>query len=247
MRSSSVSPTSRRSSSPRSCSPSASTRSSRRRKRSCARFPNRVEKLVYLESAGERTSRTLSLNVDTAPNDAAAAQLAATVVLQRKGRVLDAVAGSLTALRRRMTADDRAALDRLATATSELATTALNGPGRMPPAEHRQRLTSLEERREKLEADISARSAEFRAQSQPVTLAAVQAAIPDRTALVEFAVYQPFDASAPIAVDASFGPSRYLAYVLRRDGGVQWKDLGSTAEIEAVVAALRSALRDPTM
>src|SRR5207302_6858495 len=104
--------------------------------------------------------------------------------------IFDAMAGSLVALRLRMSADDRAVLDRLATATSELAALALNGPGRTPPAEYRQRLAALDEHRERLEADISARSAEFRAQSQPVTLAAVQAAIPNRTALVEFAVYQ---------------------------------------------------------
>jgi len=183
--------------------------------------------------------------VRTAPNDAAAARLGATVVLQRKGRVLDAMAGSLVALRRRMNADDQIALDRLSAATSELASLALNGPGRTPAAEYRQRLTSLEEQRERLEADISARSAEFRAQSQPVTLAAVQAAIPDRAALIEFAVYQPFDASAPVDSATALGAGRYLAYVVRRDGQVQWRDLGPASDIDDAVAALRAALRDP--
>jgi CHAT domain-containing protein/Tfp pilus assembly protein PilF len=203
------------------------------------------EKLAYFTSIRERTSRTLSLHADHAPGEAAAAELAATAVVTRKGRVLDAMAGSLVALRGRMDAGDRAALDRLGAATSELAALALRGPGQMPFAEYRTRLTSLEEQREALEADISERSAEFRAQSRPVTLSAVEAAIPERAALVEFAVFQPFDATAAVGAVSAFGSSRYIAYVLRRQGAVQWKALGSTEEIDGAVAALRGALRDP--
>ena len=46
---------------------------------------------------------------------------------------------------------------------------------------------------EELESALSARRPEFRAQAQPVTLAAVQAALPAGSALVEFAVYTPQD------------------------------------------------------
>ncbi len=203
------------------------------------------EKLAYFTNVMERTSRTLSLHAEHAPNDAAAAELAATAVVQRKGRVLDAMAGSLLALREHLDADDQAALDRLRTATSELAALALNGPGRTAFAEYRARLTSLDQQREKLESDVSARSAEFRAQSRPVTLLALQAAIPDRAALVEFVVFQPFDAKAPVDSESAFGRSRYIAYVVRRQGAVHWKELGSSEEIDAAVAALRGALRDP--
>ncbi len=203
------------------------------------------EKLAYFTSAMDRTSRTLSLQAQHAPNDAAAAELAATAVLQRKGRVLDAMAGSLLAVRERMDADDQAALDRLRTTTSELAALALNGPGRTAFAEYRARLTSLDQQREKLESEVSARSAEFRAQSRPVTVLALQAAIPDHAALVEFVVFQPFDAKAPVDSESAFGRSRYIAYVVRRQGAVQWKELGSSEEIDAAVAALRGALRDP--
>jgi CHAT domain-containing protein/tetratricopeptide (TPR) repeat protein len=203
------------------------------------------EKLAYFTSTMERTSRTLSLHAQHAPNDAAAAELAATAAVQRKGRVLDAMAGSLLALREHLEADGRGALDRLRTTTSELAALALNGPGRTPFAEYRARLTSLEQQRERLESEVSARSAEFRAQSRPVTLSTVREAIPDGAALVEFVVFQPFDAKAPVDSTSAFGPGRYIAYVVQRRGAVHWKELGSTEEIDAAVAALRGALRDP--
>jgi CHAT domain-containing protein len=203
------------------------------------------EKLAYFANTMERTSRTLSLHAQHAGNDAAAAELAATAVVQRKGRVLDAMAGSLLTLRERLNADDQAALDRLRTTTSQLAALALNGPGRTAFADYRARLTSLDQEREKLESEVSARSAEFRAQSRPVTLSALQAAVPDRAALLEFVVFQPFDAKAPVDSESQFGPSRYIAYVVRRQGAVRWKELGSSEEIDAAVAALRGALRDP--
>jgi CHAT domain-containing protein/Tfp pilus assembly protein PilF len=203
------------------------------------------EKLAYLSPMLDRTSRTISLNARNAPEDASATELAATVILQRKGRVLDAMSGSLGALRQRMNAGDQAVLDRLGAATSQLAALALNGPGRTPVAEYQHRLTSLEDQREKLEAEISGRSAEFRAQSVPVTLAAVEAAIPARSALVEFAVFRPFDPKGPISAAEAYGERRYVAYVVRQNAGVQWKELGPAKDIDAAVAVLLEALRDP--
>ena len=77
-----------------------------------------------------------------------------------------------------------------------------------------------------------------------MTLSAVQAAIPPHTALIEFAIYRPFDPRAEKNSDA-YGKPRYVAYVISRQGEVQWKDLGDSQAIEASVQALRLALRDP--
>ena len=203
------------------------------------------EKLAYLRLLSENTSRTLSLHERDAPADVSATELAATVILQRKGRVLDEMSGSLAALRQRMNAGDQAVLDRLGAATSRLATLALEGPGRAPFAEYQQRLASLEEQRETLEAEVSQRSAAFRVQSLPVTLHAVEAAVPAHAALVEFAVFRPFNPHAAEESPEAFGESRYIAYVVRQDGGVRWKELGPTKDIDAAAAALREALRDP--
>src|SRR5262249_23945633 len=150
-----------------------------------------------------------------APEDRAATELAAVVLLQRKGRLLDAMSANFAALRGRLNPEDRVLLDQLGTTTSRLAKLALNGPGRTLPDAYRAELARMEEQREKLETDISARNAEFRGHSQPVTLASVRAAVPSDAALVEFAVYRPFDPKAELETEA-YGAPRYMVYVLRQ-------------------------------
>jgi CHAT domain-containing protein len=202
------------------------------------------EKLAYVRSTSEQTDRTLSLCIQQAPDYQAACDLAAAVVLQRKGRVLDAMSGSLSALRQRLNAEDRKLLDNLGQIDAKLAALALNGPGKTAPDEHRKQLAALQQEKEKAEEAISGRSAEFRAQSQAVTLAAVRAAIPPQAALIEFAVYRPFDPKGEYEMQA-YGESRYAAYILRSHGEAHWKDLGRAKEIDDAVTALRQALRDP--
>ena len=202
------------------------------------------EKLLYLSSLSEGTDRTLTLSVRLAPDSAQARALAATTVLQRKGRVLDAVAGSLTALRQRFNAEDRALLDQLNGVTARLAGLVLDAPQRLSADEYRKQVRDLEERAEKLEDEISLRSAEFRARSLPVTLAAVQAAIPPDSALIEFVIYRPFDPAAAGGKDV-YGKPRYFAYVVRGQGEVQGKDLGEAEALDAAVGELRRALSDP--
>ncbi len=201
-------------------------------------------KLAYLTTAADETDRTLSLHLRSAPNNQAARRLALTVLLQRKGRALDAMIDSLAALRRRATPDDRALLEQLRTTRAEIARLALAGPPpRTKPEDHRARLKALEEQRDKLEDQISRRSAAFRAQTQSVTLDAVQAAIPANTALIEFATYHPFNARFTKLTDAYDKP-RYAAYVLRRTGEPQAIELGDRQRIDDAIERWRKALRD---
>jgi CHAT domain-containing protein/lipopolysaccharide biosynthesis regulator YciM len=202
------------------------------------------EKSQFLSEAAERTDRTISVNALLAPNNAAATDLASLVLLQRKGRLLDAMSGSMAALRERMSSTDQKLLDELNVATAKLAKLALNGAGKMPPEEYEKQLASLGKERERLEAEISRRSGEFRTQAQSVTLAAVKSSIPEKAALIEFASYRPYDPKADSNVRA-YGEPHYIVYVLRKDGGVQWKEIGPAKAIDAEVTALRAALRDP--
>jgi CHAT domain-containing protein len=202
------------------------------------------QKLAYFNSLSERTSRTISLHVNLAPSDRTAGALATLVLLQRKGRILDAMSDILTALRQRFDSQDQKLLDQLNSTTAQLAKLALNGAQKMEPDEYQKQLRSLEEQKETLEAEISQRSAEFRAQSQPVTLSAVQAAIPRNAALIEFASYRPFNPRAENNNEA-YGKPHYVAYVVREQGDVQWKELGEAQAIDASVDELRQALRDP--
>jgi CHAT domain-containing protein/Tfp pilus assembly protein PilF len=201
-------------------------------------------KLLQLEALEEKTSRTISLNVNLAPAEPKAAALAALVLLQRKGRVLDAMSDSFNALRERFNPDDKELLDELNSITEQLAKITLNKSLKMSLEEQREQIARLTEKKELLEADISRRSAEFHAASEVVTLDAVKAEIPAGAALLEFAVYRPYDAKA-VTSDEAYGKPRYIAYVLQRDGDVRWKDLGDKEAVDAAINQWRKALRDP--
>lgn len=201
------------------------------------------EKLAFLRNVSFRSSRSISFHISLAPDDPAARNLAVTTVLRRKGRVQDALADNLAALRRRFAAGDRMLVDELNVTTSRLAKLYLNGPQRITLAEHQKQVKTLEDQRTKLEADIAARSLGAYESLQPVTLAAVRAALPSEAALVEFVVYEPFDPKAPDNQKA-YGQPRYAAYVVRREGEVQWLEIGPATEIDHLIDALRQALRD---
>lgn len=201
------------------------------------------QKLAFLDTLSERADRTLSLNVQSAPDDPDATALAALTLLRRKGRLLDAMADTFKALRQRAGERDKALLDQLSAVTSQLARLVLDGPQAGSPDEHAKAVRALEERKEQLESEIGLRNAESRTQSQPVTLEAVRAAIPARAALVEFAVYRPFNPKA--AGGGAFAEPRYAVYVMRGSGAPVGKDLGDAASLDAAVEALRRALRDP--
>lgn len=201
------------------------------------------QKLAFLSTLLKETNRTISLHGRIAPDNAAARDLALTTILQRKGRALDAMTDSIATLRRRATPEDQKVLDQLKDARAQLARLVMAGPQRATPVEYRNRVRTLEEQREKMEAEVSRRSAEFRAQSQPVTLAAVQAAIPARSALIEFAAYRPFNPRYS-KIEDQFGPSRYVAYVLAPQGAARWVDLGEQQPIDSAIDKLRRALRD---
>lgn len=190
------------------------------------------------------TSTTISMHLNAARDNQTALDLAALAVLQRKGRVLDAVADNLAVLRRRANEADRALLDRLSEINAQLAKLALSKPAKMPLEEYQKQLAELERQKEKLEVEINDRNAEFGVQTSTVTLDAVKAQIPDDAALIEFAVYLPLDFKANNYNEA-FAAPRYIAYVLRKQGDVKYVELGDKKTIDKTVDDLRKALSNP--
>src|SRR5262245_21759532 len=136
------------------------------------------QKLAYLATLLEQTDQIISLHARSAPDDSTARSLAATTILQRKGRVLDAMSDSIEALRRAASPQDRALFDQLKDVRSQQARLVFGGLQRTTPAEYQNQIRDLAEQAEKLEDEISRRSVIFRAEYQPVTLAATQSAIP---------------------------------------------------------------------
>jgi CHAT domain-containing protein len=171
--------------------------------------------------------------------------------LQRKGRVLDAMSDSLGALRRRFNRQDQTLLDKLNETTTKLVGLVLEGAQDATPDERARAIKALEDEREKLEGEISRRSAGFYERRTSLTLASLQAAMPRDAALVEFAVHRPISPKAyEFITDRSLDPNavgepRYVVYVVRTNGAARGVDLGAAKEIDAAVELYRQALRDP--
>jgi len=202
------------------------------------------QKVLFLDSLATETNQYVSAHLKFAPDDATALELALTTIFERKGRVSDAMALDFAALRNRFNKDDQALLDQLREATSRLARRVLNERQNIAPGEYQKQIKELEEQKEKLEIEVSRRSSEFRLQIQPVTIPSIQSAIPENAALVEFSIYRPFDPKA-VSNDKAFGEPRYVAYVVRKEGKIQWKDLGLAKTIDDAVENFRQSLRDP--
>jgi len=204
------------------------------------------QKLLFARNVSERTARTISLHLQEAPGDANAGALAALVLLQRKGRVLDAMIDTFAAVRQRIAdAGDQKLLDRLNATTAELARVALDARETIYPEARQAAIKELEGREEQLEATLAEHSAEFRAQMHPVTLEAVMEAVPDDAALLEFTIFRPFNPKAERNSEA-YGAAHYAAYVVRRHAPPRGVDLGAAAAIDEAIDAMRQALRDPT-
>jgi CHAT domain-containing protein/Tfp pilus assembly protein PilF len=195
------------------------------------------QQLAYLAFSTKQTDFTFLLHSQIASNDPQARTLAFTTLLRQKGRGLDAMINTIAMLRRRAIPRDQDLFDQLIEARSQLAELILKESDVAKPETYRARLRPLEERIENLEAKLSARSAEFRAQAQPVTLSAIQAALPADSALVEFFVYAPREPRT-----GKSQPPRYFAYLLAAQGAPKWVDLGEAAPIERAVDAWRQSL-----
>jgi CHAT domain-containing protein/Tfp pilus assembly protein PilF len=205
------------------------------------------QKLAYLSTQWTTVSTydPISLNLQLEPNNSQATATAATVVLQRKGRVLDAMTDTFAVLRKHSAPQDQALLDQLKEATTQLAEATIQGPQKRPLEEYRHALQRLQERKEKLENTISHYNEEFRAEYQPVTTKAVLSAIPADAALVEFFAYRSVNLKAQSSAE-KVGGLRYGVYVLQTNAVPHGIDLGDAKAIDVLVGELRAALPEPS-
>lgn len=200
------------------------------------------QKLSYLSLMSENLDQTISLHTRMAA-EPEALELAFASVLQRKGRVLDAMTDSFAGLRRRSDPKDEILFVRLNDANAQLAELTLSPSQSASLADRQKRISEIIEQKDRLEAEIGRRSEGFYVPSQPITLAAVKRQIPADAALVEFAVYYPTSTG-------SNGPSqpaqpRYVVYVTGNAGVPKWTELGPVKDIDPLVESFRRSLRDP--
>jgi tetratricopeptide (TPR) repeat protein len=198
-----------------------------------------AQRQAYVATLSGNTNYALSLNLQSALTDAAATQLALTTLLRRKGRILEAGTSSWQGLRQNLSAADQATFDEFTALRQDLARLTFNPPAQLSPAQYQAELTRLETAANQLESQLARRSAAFRAEVQPVEIAAVQAKIPANGVLVEYVRYRPFDAA-----ENELGAPRYAAYLLFPDGEIQAVDLGPAADIDAAVPDFIGLLQD---
>jgi len=200
-------------------------------------------KHTYLQELRGTTSALISFSF--AHSGRRATMLGITSVLQTRGRVLDAMSDSIGRLRKSVKPSDRALLDELTALAQQQSTLTHQSHGNLRPEAYRRRLQELSSEQDRLETELSKRSAEFRQQVAPVTLATIQTVIPKDAVLVEWYRYEPFD---PKAKDeqSRWGKSRYVAYVLRHDGEPVVIDVGEADTIEQLIHDFRTGLSDPT-
>ena len=192
------------------------------------------------------TRALVSLHADAMPTSAQALDLALTTVLRRKGRILDSLAETQATLRTHLTPKLREHLEQLAQARTELSTRLYARVDPQTAADRAAAIAALRVHIDDLESALGTASVEFRAQSEPVTVAKIQAVLPRDAALVEFVRYQRFDARQA----KPFQEERYVAYLVTSHSPPQWVALGEAApldaEVDAVLAAMHSNISTET-
>ena len=202
------------------------------------------QRLNYMTTVRENTDIALSMRHAILASDDRAASVLASLVLRRKGRVLDAMVNMTERLRSRLTAEDGQLLGQLADVRSQLATLVLQ-PAAAQQKDRDQKTRALEAEIERLESALSARSREAQAELRPVDVALVQRALPANTRLVEYVRYRPFIPRV-IGQANRFGAPRYAAFILQPAGSPRWIELGDAEVVDRQVSAFRAALRSPS-
>ena len=181
-------------------------------------------RLTLVEVFGDRWQIPFS----QAQQGEAGAALALFTRLNRQGLLQD-IQRSQALLAR--SGPQRPLFEQLAAVTAQLANTTLTPQQQQP----------LLARKEQLEQDIYRQLPQI--QPRLVEPRQVAALLPAGGALVEFQRYYSHDASKNWEI--SFGPSRYLALLLRPDGTIRAISLGDAAPIDAAVAEAVAASADP--
>ncbi len=204
-----------------------------------------AQKKDFYGRIARQTEGVVSLHRRAAPTNPAARSLALQTILRRKGRVLDAVAQNVAAMRQRMTGEQADLLDKLSAARTDLARAVLGGAGAPPPGSPQQKQLEDEARLriDKLERELGKRSVEFRRLGEEVTIENVQASLPKDAVLIEFVRYRPFNPKWKKRSEA-WEAAQYAAYVLTPVGEPLAFDLGLADKIDEDIKSFRAASSD---
>lgn len=199
-----------------------------------------AQKRTIFESYQSKLNDILSMGADGSGGEQGVV-LALETLLRRKGRALDAASDTARALRYLTTPEQQALLAQQTRLRSLMAGLVLRGGGnKLAPEAVSEALAKLEAEEHEVTADLVRQSAEYRVLTQPVTLSAVQAQIPEDSALIEYVAFLRRDPAR------LFRPidKRYYAFILRRSGSPQVVDLGDALAIDRAGGALRRVITE---
>lgn len=201
------------------------------------------QKLSYVEVWETSTDATLTFQLHVDPTSQAARDLAIETVSGRKGRVLEAVSAQREGLLRRLRAEDRERLQRLASVNSRIATASLSSDERSRGAAEAQRLEKLSSEKRTLERRLAGITSDVDVDVD-VRVADLISALPPKAALIEFVSYRLFD---PLAKKLSEdrGEQRYAVIALAKSQPPMISDLGPANAIEAEVLSTLKLLASP--
>lgn len=201
---------------------------------------------VYFARHAYVLDTALNFGLNYAPASGSATRLALTTLLRRKGRILDAAAAALATIRSKLSPDDKKILDELNSTRAQLAKLVNAGPSATgSPEEYAKEIAALEDKVQRLELQVSKKSAAYRTVTQPIELRTIQKMIPRDGRLVEIVNYQPWDANASYAARFTQKPRRYAAYIVGPKGAPSVVVLGEAAAIDKAVEDFRKAVSDP--
>jgi CHAT domain-containing protein len=182
------------------------------------------------------------------PNDSRIRRLALSTLLLRKGRSVEETANTSRTIYLGLGEEDRSTFERLRGLRTQLASLSHQGPGSLSPADYQQRLKSLAEQGDTLEAQLAKHSAPLRALTTrpgPAQIVdRVAASLPKDGALIEFVAYTDRPVVPTPGTPNSQLPHelRYLALVLLPNATIRTVDLGPAAAIDLAASTFRDAL-----
>ena len=185
---------------------------------------------AFLRSQAGETVMFLALVHQHLKEDREALRDGVELVLRRKGAVIDAEFWASDEMRDRLSEQARKEGDELDAVRGEGARLARHKPDKMGFDAYRETLAALSWQIEAAEQRLAGASATATRALQPktITVTGAMRALPDNSALIEFAKIQDFD----FATGKWKASGRYLAFVLRKSVGVFLVDLGAVGKLE---------------